>query len=252
MGRKVLATVQWSAAQAGARWTAFAASGDALLREQLVTAYLPFARILAAKQYATRTHQEVEFDDYLQFARIGLLEAVDRFDPARGYKFETFAAPRIRGAILNGLASYSELHEQVAARRRAMQQRVAALQDDRPDPADPDAVFGYLAELAIGLALGLALEQSGMVRSSPEPGYRDNTYASVELKQLRARIRSLLDNLPDTQRRVIEYHYLQQLPFEEVAGMLALSKGRIAQLHKEALRRLRDGLGPREALDWSG
>lgn len=234
-------------------WSAYGASGDAGLREQLVSLYLPFARIMAAKLYAVRTHANVEFDDYLQYARVGLLESIERYDAGRGYKFETYAASRINGAILSGMAAYSEVHEQVAARRRVLQARVAALAEpERPLEATAD-LFGYLAELAVGLAVGFALEDSGMYQSAAqEAHYRDYTYAGVELKQLRERIKALLDGLPGKHRQVVSYHYLQQLPFHEIAELMQLTKGRIAQLHKQALLKLREALRATSELDWSG
>ena len=244
--------VEGSGPPADAGWLAYAANPDDALRAQLVERYLPFARIMAGKLYASRTHREVEFDEYLQFARVGLIEALDRFDPQRGFKFETFAASRITGAILNGMARYSEVHEQAAARKRLVQARVDLLKGEPPAVGDSDALFGYLAEMAIGLAVGFALDQTGMYRAEQEAQYPDNSYAGVELKQLRARVRSLLGNLSGKQRQVVEYHYLQQLPFEEIARMLELTKGRISQLHKEALRKLRDGLQEQHLLDWSG
>jgi RNA polymerase sigma factor for flagellar operon FliA len=236
-----------------ALWHAFVETRAAGVRDQLIGAYLPFARILAARLYARRTHMEVEFNEYLQYARIGLMEALDRFDPARGFKFETFAASRINGAILSALEAYSEVHEQVAARKRLVQARVETLKGEPPDAADPDALFGFLAEVAIGLAVGFALDQSGMYQA-PEHGahYQDNTYAGVELRQLRAHMRSLLDSLPGKHRQVLSYHYLQQWPFDEIAEAMQLSRGRVSQLHKEALLKLRKNLGLRQALDWSG
>jgi RNA polymerase sigma factor for flagellar operon FliA len=234
-------------------WQAYARGRAGSLREQLIGAYLPFARILSAKLYANRTHMEVEFDDYLQYARVGLVEAVDRFDPQRGFKFETFAASRINGAILSGLEAYSEVHEQVAARKRLVQVRVETLKGEWPDAADPAALFGFLAEMAIGLAVGFVLDQSGMYQAEEHgPSYHDNTYAGVELRQLRARVRSLLDGLPGKHRQVVSYHYLQQWPFDEIAEAMQLSRGRISQLHKEALLKLRKSLQARDVLDWSG
>ena len=234
-------------------WQAYVDSRAATLREQLVCAYLPFARMLSAKLYANRTHMAVEFDEYLQYARVGLMEAVDRFDPHRGFKFETFAASRINGAILNGLEAYSEVHEQVAARKRLLQARVETLKGELPDAANPEALFGFLAEMAIGLAVGFALDQSGMYQAEEQgPQYQDNTYAGVELRQLRLRLRSMLDGLPGKHRQVLSYHYLQQWPFDEIAEAMQLSKGRVSQLHKEALLKLRKSLQVRDILDWSG
>jgi len=234
-------------------WSAYGASRDAGLREQLVSLYLPFARIMAAKLYAVRTHANVEFDDYLQYARVGLLESIERFDAGRGYKFETYAASRINGAILSGMEVYSEVHEQVAARRRAVQARVAALAEPERPVASPADLFSYLAELAVGLAVGFALEHSGMYQSAEqEAHYRDYTYAGVELKQLQERIKALLEELPGKHRQVVNGHYLQQLPFHEIAETMQLTRGRIAQLHKEALLKLREALRSTRDLDWSG
>lgn len=249
----VPATADLSDAEAAAAWHVYVESRAGAQREQLIHRYLPFARILAAKMYANRTHMEVEFDEYLQYARVGLMEALDRFDPSRGFKFETFAASRINGAILNGLAAYSEVHEQVAARKRMVQGRVAALQGALPDAADPAALFGFLADMAIGLAVGFALDQSGMYQADGHGAqYQDNTYARVELRQLCARVRTMLDALPAKQRQVLVYHYFQHWAFDDIADMMQLSKGRISQLHKEALLKLRTELRVREALDWSG
>jgi RNA polymerase sigma factor for flagellar operon FliA len=239
--------------EAAALWTAFTLERDPALRERLVNLYLPFARMMAAKLYAGRTHMQVEFDEYLQFARTGLLEAVDRYDGGRGYRFETYAASRINGAILSGMENYSEMHEQVAARKRIVEERLASLQSPGRAVDQPAELFGYLAELAIGLAVGFALDNSGLYRDQEaDAHYRDNTYTGVELKQLKARLKSLLDGLPGKHKQVISYHYLQQMAFEEIAGLLRLSRGRVSQIHKEALLKLREAARVRQDLDWSG
>lgn len=253
MGASIATERQAGGDQAEALWRAFGGQRDAALRERLVAHYLPFARMMAAKMYAGRTHMQVEFDEYLQYARLGLIEAVDRFDAGLGYKFETYAGSRINGAILSGMRSYSEVHEQVAARQRVVRARMASLQEPGRDTADPADLFGYLAELAVGLAVGFALDNSGMYQERERDAhYGDNTYAGVELKQLRARLNSLVEGLPGKHRQVVSYHYLQQLPFEEIAEMLALTRGRIAQIHREALVKLREALGGRQAVNWSG
>ncbi|HVK94161.1 MAG TPA: sigma-70 family RNA polymerase sigma factor [Noviherbaspirillum sp.] len=222
-------------------WASLVKEADPSSRERLIEFYFPFARILAGKLYAKRTYPELEFSDYLQYASIGLIEAVDRFDPERGVKFETFAAMRINGAVLNGVGSLSEKQEQVSARQRLVSERMKSLKAEETEKEDPALLFGYLAELAIGLAVGFALEDSGMYQEG-NVAYPDNTYQHVELKQLHQQIRQMLEKLPGNERRVIKYHYLQQLPFEEVARILNLTKGRVSQIHKEALNRLRNGV----------
>jgi RNA polymerase sigma factor for flagellar operon FliA len=233
-----------------ALWQAYRHGRDESLRQRLVGRYLEFARMLAARMYARRTYEGLEFDDYLQFARLGLMEAVDRYDDGLGAKFETFAAHRINGAILNGIATYSEVQEQVAARRRIDAERIEGLHGDAPDRADPAALFAYLADLAVGVAVGLALEGTGMVQDAAAM-YGVQPYDGLALRQLRARLKEALAALPERQRKVLSWHYLEQRPFDEIGAALGVTRGRVSQLHKEALASLRERWRARDAVDWS-
>ncbi|SFG88945.1 RNA polymerase sigma factor for flagellar operon FliA [Duganella sp. CF458] len=237
--------------KAGAAGTAAAvlwerlAAGDAAARAELVRAYEPYARMHAARLFGRRVLHDLEFGDYLQYAHVGLLEAIDRYRVGEGAKFETFASARVSGAILNGIASASEIREQVAARKRIVAQRVSALGE--PGPAD---VFGQLAEMAIGLAIGFVLEDTGM-HSAPDAGYADNSYQGAAVGQLRRTLDAALGQLPPLQRRVVQGHYLHGQPFGEIALAHQLSAGRVAQLHKEAMARLRTLLRERNVVDIS-
>lgn len=223
-----------------ALWTSFAGNRDDAIRARLVAAYQGFTRMMAAKLFARRNFAEMEFADYMQYASVGLLESIDRFQPARGIRFETFASTRITGAILNGIGSSSEIQEQIAARRRVIGQRLGTLRDAPalPEAGSAAAVFATLAELAIGLAVGFVLEDSGM-HMADHAEYQDSSYQALELKQLRERVRARVATLPANQKKVIEGHYLQHQTFDELASSLQLSRGRIAQIHKEALGNLR-------------
>lgn len=234
--------------QTGQLWAYYAHSRDAGAREKLLAAYMGFARMMAAKVYARRTYTEMEFSDYLQYATVGLIEALDRFDPARGIKFETYATSRITGAMLSGIEASSEIQQQIGARRRIMAARVASLLDEPKARSSVETMFARLAEVAIGLAVGFALEDTGMhIAEGAE--YLDNCYAGVELKQLQGRVNGAVDQLPANQRRVIHSHYLQHLSFEEIADGMDLSRGRIAQIHKQALAGLRSLLHNGPAID---
>lgn len=211
------------------------------VREQLIEHYLPLARIMAGKLYAGRTHDEIEFDDYLQLATIGLIETIDRFDPWRGVQFKTYATVRMRGAILNGLERLSEKQQQIACRQRLREERADALAADAM-PDDLDGLFGMLAEVGVGLALGILLEGSGMVDEDAQAGLREQPsyFAHVELQQLREQVRALVDSLPGQERTVTWLHYVQDMPFADIALKLEVSRGRIAQIHRKALASLRE------------
>jgi RNA polymerase sigma factor FliA len=219
-------------------WRAWRIHGDHGAREALVLHHLEFARIMAAKAYANRYNAAFEFADYMQFATIGLIEAVDRFDHELQIGFRTFSAQRIRGAILDGIMRMSEQQQQIKTRQRIAAERAASLQDGKGG----GDVFEQLASVAVGLALGYMLEGSGMLQSH-EPEAPDNGYQRIELQQLRQQLGRLVSGLPERERLVIKYHYMNHLPFETIANMLSLSKGRIAQLHRSGLEQLRAAAG---------
>jgi RNA polymerase sigma factor FliA len=234
-------------------WQRFRGAGDAAARARLLEMHLPYAKILAGVYFGRRYHDEVEFGDYLQLASIGLVEALDRFDPARGVQFRTFAARRMHGAILNGLERMTEKQQQIAVRQRLRNERLhevkaIAGQVIVPGPAqDPEQLVRFVTEVGIGLALCWMLEGTGMVESAE--GCVEPFYRSVAMRQLRDRLLHAVDSLPPHERIVIRSHYLQDVPFDRIAETLGLTKGRISQIHKQALLRLRALV--REDADWN-
>lgn len=228
-----------------ALWRA-AQGGDSAARARLIEAYLPFAGILAAKLYAGRVDHDLEYEDYLQFGTLGLIEAADRYDPGQNVLFKTYAAHRVNGAILNGIEQMSEKRVQVSTRQRLRSERRESAKDA---PAGPDKdLFQQLADMAISLAIGYLIDEPALYQhdegSVPAP-----QYGALELRQLRNRVQALVDGLPQRERLVIKYHYLQQLPFHLIAETMGLTKGRVSQIHSSALVLLREALKAVRACD---
>lgn len=219
-------------------WQAWSGQRDPEARRRLIDHHLRFAHQLAARLYGARQVAQLEFAEYRQFAVLGLIEAVDRFDPARNVSFRTFAGHRINGAVLDGVAKSCEKQQQITARAQIRQERLDSLREEQGKARGKD-LFGELAQVAIGLALGCMLEDSGMYQPHEEH-YTEHFYDRHELSELKDTLRRLVDALPDQARSVIAYHYFQGLGFEEIARMMSLSKARISQVHKQALARLRE------------
>lgn len=224
-----------------AAWREFSATRALPLRNQLIEAHLTLARTQAAMLYRHRGSLQVEFADYLQFATMGLIEAVDRFDPARGVQFASFASQRIRGAVLNSLAALSEEYQQLDLRKRMRRERAESLRPVPGAPAPPLDLFSRLADMAVGLALSHLLEGSSMLQ--PEEGsaaaYHQHFYDAARERELRESLSRLVMSLPEQERRVIRYHYFQNVDFSDIAELLGLSKGRVSQIHRRALEKLR-------------
>ncbi|MBN3817446.1 sigma-70 family RNA polymerase sigma factor [Paraburkholderia sp. Se-20369] len=229
------------------RW---AVERNARTREAVFAHYLPYARAIAARLYAGRHRDDVEFRDFVQLACIGLLESIDRFDPARGVTFETFCTTRVRGAILTGVEKLTDGQEQISFSRRVRRERVASLQvnGDRAARQGRDALQA-LGTLAAGLAIGFMLDGTGLVAqatdslSPGDPTLPGAAYHGIAWRQTKTRLANAVRHLPERTRKIIQYHYFHGLGFEQIADILGVSKGRISQLHRAALVELREQLG---------
>src|SRR5882672_5803235 len=226
-------------------WKRLADSADADSRGRLIELYLPLSRAIAASLFGSRLADDAEFADYMQYATLGLIEAVDSFDWRRGVQFNTFATYRIQGAIRNGLLNFSERREQVGLAVRLKKERLESLQqkeDEAPRRRGRGKVLiREMADIAVVWALSYLLEGSGMLAPRSEANYVEQFYDGLELRQLKDRLVSLVDALPDQERRVVKYHYFQNLEFTEIARIFGVTKGRISQIHKHALLLLREG-----------
>ncbi len=226
-------------------WRELVQDRSASARLVLIDHYSYLAKINASKCYRNRVSEDVEYGDYLQFAMLGLIEAVQRYDPDTGASFPTYANYRIKGAVLNGLEKSTEQRDQAAYLRRHQKDRIASIaQNDDRVLDDP---FSRLVDVTIELALSFMLEESGMLLAENDTG--DLLYQAEEIKALSAHLDILVDRLPERERCIVRYHYYHGMPFEELAKCLDISKGRVSQLHKRALQRIREGYEQEEGLD---
>jgi RNA polymerase sigma factor for flagellar operon FliA len=245
-------------------WQRFKAEGDMAARDLLIRHYLDFARILAGRAYARRYRDTVSFGEYMQLASLGLIEAVDKFSPADGRAtFRSYAAHWIRGAILHGLRSLSEVHAQIEARKRTKRDRLYSLSraphvddneaatEDTPTAQTDQAEdpFNRLADIAMGVALGFMLDDLRIYQSA-DGLQEDNSYTDAEMRRLRQVLSRATLGLSGKERELIDKHYFEGHTFDEVAQHLTVSKGRVSQLHKRALGALRTAMSEAGYGDW--
>jgi RNA polymerase sigma factor for flagellar operon FliA len=217
-------------------WASYSASGDPRLREQLVDLYTPYARIIAARMYRRRGGLAAEFPDYMQSALLGLLRAIDRYDPGLAIPFVHFAARHIRGAVLDALPSMSELNAQVLGRHRLRQDRVASLAVGVGATHGSDSL-DELSGLALELGIGFLLEDAGIFQPPPDqPDQR--CYDDHRRRELSTAFAQLLPLLPERQSRLLRCHYFCDMRFAEIADLMGLSVARVSQLHRVALKGL--------------
>lgn len=214
-----------------ALWRRLRTVGDGHARDALYGLYAPWASSLANALFRQYKNPAIEREDYLQNAKIGLLEAISRYDPERGVPFAVYAQARVRGSVINGL--------------RTVQDRLqpAVEEDGGPPGADDaemfeqrdafDVVVDSVVDASIGVLLGAAF------RNAVDSG---DGYAYARAQQIEARLRAAVEMLPERLRAIVVDHYYRQAPFHSIAARLRLTKGRVSQLHHEALRRIRANL----------
>ena len=219
-------------------WRAHRQAPDDETRRCLFDHYRPFARRIARARQAKQRLGADERGDVEQLAYEALLHAIARYDPARGAPFEAFARSRINGHISNGLAQMSEAAAHYRYRHRAERDRLRSLRASA-DSSDP---LSALSELAATLALGLMLEEERPFDLETLPDPQPSAYESLAWHELSTRLADQLDGLPAQEAYVIRQHYQHGVSFQQIAAVLGLSKGRISQIHRTALLRLRSHL----------
>jgi RNA polymerase sigma factor for flagellar operon FliA len=204
----------------------------------------------------------VERDDLIGAGVVGLVKAVDQFDPERNIKFETYAITLIRGAILEMLRGDDWVPRLVRDQQKQLKQAVTRLEAQLGRPPTEDEIaseLGISAEKldkllsSIGRTNLLSLddmrmgsEQQRLVDLLPtdDPSPLD----SVALRERQRALVSAVDRLPDRERTVVALYYHEGLTFKEIGGVLTVSESRAYQLHAQAVTRLRSYLQTEQEL----
>lgn len=217
-------------------WRAYADAASIEARARLFEHYRSFAARLARVQFSRR-RGNFEREDVEQFAYEALLQAIERFDAARGIPFEAYARVRINGHISNGLAQASEAAAQFRHRQRTERERLKSLSIS-PEAAAADPLAA-LSALSATIALGLMLDMSSPADIETIPDPAPSAYESLAWNELNAKVHELVDNLPERESYVIRQHYRNGVSFQQIALLMGLTKGRISQIHRAGLERLR-------------
>lgn len=241
-------------------WQVFKEGHTAVVRERLALAYLPLVRA-QAKQMTGRVPPTVKSEDLEGYGMIGLLEAIDRFDPDRGIPFEVFARLRIRGAMYDYLRTLDLLPRIARRNVHRVQSQVHALtrQLGRTPTNEELAEATGMAIRQLGkartdehAALPLSLDEFGDADRFPEALARDaggDIVGSIEQQARNAELWHAIEVLPVRHKVVIGLYYCEGLTLWEIGRVLRVTESRVSQMRGEALQSLRTHLALRSWLD---
>jgi RNA polymerase sigma factor for flagellar operon FliA len=236
-------------------WAQYQATGDPEARCRLILRCMPLVRYVVGK-VSPGLPASVERDDLIGSAIVGLVSAIDRYDPSRQAKFESYAILRIRGAVLDELRANDFNPRTVRRRiRRADQIRKRLIERYRGTPAEP-----HLAEALNAASDDFADDGALRIVSfvsihDPDPngsGRRQrrtlealaDTQApgvpeQIELAEASEALADAIEALPAYERLVIRMHYHKGMMLKEIGRLFRVTESRISQVHGRALRRLR-------------
>ena len=238
-------------------WARYVKRRDAGLREQLILQYAPLVKYVMGR-LAISLPSIIDYEDILSFGTIGLIEAVERFDPAKGVKFETYGISRIRGSIIDALRSLDRLPRSVRQKAKDADHAIVALTYDLGrDPTDEEvagalgiSVEAYRKHLIDASWVTVSLdansstgddEDDGGVIAVADPDQQDIT-VGLEQQELIGELGQAIRGLPDREQLVLSLYYKDELTMREVSKVLGISESRVCQLHARALSRLRAGI----------
>jgi RNA polymerase sigma factor FliA len=241
-------------------WRRYKSDGDEGARERLVVAYSPMVKFVAGRLGAGLP-SHVEDADLISYGLVGLIGAIERFEPERGIKFETFAMTRIRGAIIDELRSLDWVPRSVRSRAREIETAQTKLEHElqrAPSEAELAAKLNMTEEelqsalLEIANSSVYALDELWTVsdssgdqvslldtiadESAADP---QEALASTEVKDL---LTEAISGLPEREQLVVALYYYENLTLREIGEVLGVTESRVSQLHTKAVMRLKSSL----------
>ncbi len=240
-------------------WEDYKAAGSIDDRNKLVVHYSPLVKYVAGRLSAGLPNS-IEQADLVSYGMFGLIDAINKFEPSRGNKFETYAMSRIRGSIIDELRSIDWVPRSLRAKARAVEKAYTKLEHEllrTPTDAEVADELGTTEEelqnvfTQISFFGLVALEETvsvGADRSEsvtlgdtiPDPGL--GPVGAFEVEETKQILAQTLNRLPEREKIVLTLYYYEGLTLGEIGGILGITESRVCQIHTKAVIQLRSKL----------
>jgi RNA polymerase sigma factor for flagellar operon FliA len=229
-------------------------------RDALLEAHLPQVKYIA-ERLAAKLPPSVDRDDLIGAGVLGLLDAVDKYDPSRGVLFKTYAEMRVRGAMLDSLRDLDWAPRSMRQRAREVEAASREIEQRLGRVAEEEEVAAALS-LSVGEFHTLLQELRGLNVTGLDGEDEDETgvrarqvlddpartpLALYEGNEVRDRLASAVDRLPERERQIVALYYVEELTMKEIGAVLGVTESRVSQIHTQAVIRLRAALAPMRA-----
>jgi RNA polymerase sigma factor FliA len=229
-------------------------------RERLILHYSPLVKFVAGR-VASGLPQSVEQADLVSYGIFGLIDAIEKFDPSRGFKFETYAIARVKGAIIDELRSFDWVPRSVRAKARAIERAYSKLENELRRTPDDNELAHELGmsdrELAKALSqisfVGLVAVDEILAAGGERPGQAmagdpaaDRLHDPVEafeVDEMKVFLADAVNRVPERERLVLTLYYYKGLTLSEIGHVFGVTESRACQIHTKAILQLRARLG---------
>ncbi len=237
-------------------WSRYHRLGTDEIRKDLLSKYIPLVRNVATRM-AMGFPRSVELSDLISTGVIGLIEAFANFDPQRGVKFETYAVPRIRGAILDELRALDWVPRSTRAKSREIERAYNVLENDLGRPPEKMELAKQMNITLKELHNTLEDVSGTGILSLDEVIYREDdnrqvprietvidretlsVLGEIEKKELKSFLGVAIDRLTKQEKLVIALYYYEELTLKEIGEVMSISESRVSQIHTRAVVKLR-------------
>lgn len=226
------------------------------IREKLILEYAPLVKLVAGRLSMYLGHN-VEYEDLVSYGVFGLIDAIDKFDPSKEVKFETYASLRIRGSILDQIRKMDWIPRTIRQRQKQIENVMRQVESEKGRIAtDEEIALGlgitneeYLEwqskmKITNIVSLNEFLEQGSEV---PNPTSASRHFImpeeAAEQEEIKVILAESLTLLTQKERRVIELYYYEDLTLKEISHILEVTESRVSQLHTKALQKMKTKLG---------
>jgi RNA polymerase sigma factor for flagellar operon FliA len=247
--------------QAEQVWASYKADTNQADRDQLIVFYSPLVKYVAGR-VAAGLPQNVDQADLVSYGMFGLIDAITKFDPERGFKFETYAISRIKGAVLDELRSIDWVPRSVRAKAKSVERAMSKLEtkhhrapSDEEIADELDLTMGQLTTLynqisSLGMvALDEMLSFGGgesMTLGDTLADRRDGPGGQYERIELRQMLADAINRMGEREKIVLTLYYYESLTLAEIGNVLGVTESRVCQIHTKAVLHLRSRLAAQE------
>jgi RNA polymerase sigma factor for flagellar operon FliA len=241
-------------------WDSYKGTGSASAREGLILHYAPLVKYVASR-VATGLTASVEQADLVSYGMFGLIDALDKFDLARKIKFETYAIPRIRGAIIDELRSLDWVPRSVRFKAREVEKAYAQVEArEKRAPTDAEIAgqlgtsVGELHDIVTQISFVSVMALDELVSSGRDRGESlslldtladmsaADPIAGLEGGEMRAFLAAAINGLSEREKLVVILYYFEGLTLAEIGDVLGVTESRVCQIHTKAVGLLRGRL----------